>query len=143
MIWYNFFISLKQVKYKFFIFFLAKPDSSAILDENGRITKEQVPNSMRNYKPLEYDRLVYEGVLKTGSVPYLGTYGKIPEISFRVEDKEKSMKMAKKYNQHTIYDAEMGKDYDWEHGDQKDYDDPKNPYTLNPMYRKRNNPVNE
>ena len=59
---------------------------------------------MRKYTDLEYDQGAYDGVLRTGSKPYLGTFGSVPEISFNVDEKT-AMKMAKKYNQHSLFDV--------------------------------------
>jgi hypothetical protein len=56
----------------------------------------------RDYTPEEYDMYVYECVMRTGSVPYLGFYGNA-EISFKAKDYETAMGMAKDYNQRGIY----------------------------------------
>lgn len=58
---------------------------------------------MRDYHPDEYDQFVYECILRSNSIPYLGYFG-TPEISFIVQDKAIAKQMMKDYNQHSIYD---------------------------------------
>jgi hypothetical protein len=60
-------------------------------------------NVRRDYTPDEYDKYVYEGVSRTGSIPYLGTYGNA-EISFCAKDYETAMQMAEDYNQKSVFD---------------------------------------
>ena len=50
----------------------------------------------------EYDSIVEELIQKTGSQPYLGVFGDIPEISFRCDSKELAKEIAEKYNQVSI-----------------------------------------
>lgn len=40
----------------------------------------------------------------TGSPPYLGIYGGIPELSFRCETRDLALKIAARYNQSCIAD---------------------------------------
>jgi hypothetical protein len=57
----------------------------------------------RDYTPEEYDMYVYECVMRTGSVPYLGSYGN-PEMTFWTKDKELAEQMAEDYNQKSYFD---------------------------------------
>ena len=74
----------------------------------------------------EYDRTVEALIEETGSRPYLGVFGDIPEISFRCETKAKAREIAKRFNQVAIannrriaagiFDGRTfprNKDYDW------------------------------
>lgn len=74
----------------------------------------------------DYDRTVDEIAKETGSEPYLGVFGAIPEVSFRCDTLEKAMEIAKKYNQVSIadnariaadiwdsYTFPANPDYDW------------------------------
>ena len=74
----------------------------------------------------EYDKIVDELIKETGSEPYLGVFGNIPEISFRCDTYEQAMDIAKRYNQVSIADNEriahdifdmytfpQNPDYDW------------------------------
>jgi len=50
----------------------------------------------------EYDEIVNDIYWLTGSVPYIGVFGGIPEISFYVRTKKQARELAKKYNQVSI-----------------------------------------
>jgi hypothetical protein len=80
----------------------------------------------RDYTPQEYDDFVYEAMERSGSLPYLGTFGNA-EISFNAHDLDTAMKMAIDYNQHSIYDvaAPVGQD----------------PIIINPHYNREKNPT--
>lgn len=62
----------------------------------------------RDYTPEEYDAYVYECITRTGSMPYLGTYGN-PEISFNAKSKKVAIQMMKDFNQASIYYIKKGK----------------------------------
>ena len=62
----------------------------------------QAVNVRREYTSDEYDRYVYECIARTGSLPYLGSYGS-PEISFHAKDEEIAIQMAIDYNQKSIW----------------------------------------
>ena len=67
----------------------------------------KVVGERREYTPEEYDQYVYEGMTRTGSMPYLGSFGN-PEISFNASDINISIQMAEDFNQESIYDAAKG-----------------------------------
>ena len=50
----------------------------------------------------DYDRIVEELSEQTGSEPYLGVFGDIPEISFNCKSRKMAIEIAKKYNQVSI-----------------------------------------
>lgn len=56
-----------------------------------------------NYTDEEYDRLTNEVAARTQSRAYAGVYGE-PEVSFRCENLEDALKIAKEFNQESIYD---------------------------------------
>ena len=55
------------------------------------------------YTDDEYDAKVNEVAKQTGSRAQAGVYGE-PEVSFRVDDLDKAMEIAEKYNQISIWD---------------------------------------
>jgi hypothetical protein len=55
----------------------------------------------------DYDSAVDDLSKRLGSKPYLGKFGE-PEISFHCNDYDTCMKMATKYNQHSIFDWSKG-----------------------------------
>lgn len=50
----------------------------------------------------DYDRITEEMMKETGSKPYVGVFGGIPEISFVAKTKDQALRLAKKYNQVSI-----------------------------------------
>ena len=76
-------------------------------------------NVRRDYTSAEYDRYVYECIARTGSAPYLGSYGNA-EISFRAKDEETAIRMATDYNQKSIWNIRRKREkknprYNYEH----------------------------
>jgi len=74
----------------------------------------------------DYDDTVERLTKETGSRPYLGVFGDIPEISFRCDSYKKALEIAKRYNQVSIannkriaqgiFDSRTfphNKNYDW------------------------------
>lgn len=61
----------------------------------------------RDYTPEEYDSYVYECITRTGSMPYLGTYGN-PEISFNAKSKKAAIQIMEDFNQASYYDIKKG-----------------------------------
>lgn len=62
----------------------------------------------------EYDRITDEICKATGSKAYVGVFGGIPEISFRVNTLEEAMAIAEKYNQVSIADNARIADDIWD-----------------------------
>lgn len=52
----------------------------------------------------DYDATVEKIAAETGSKPYVGVFGGIPEVSFRCDTKEQALEIAKSYNQVSIAD---------------------------------------
>lgn len=55
----------------------------------------------------EYDKTVDEICQKTGSKPFVGYYGGIPEISFHCKSLKEAMDIGNKYAQHTVCNNEL------------------------------------
>ena len=68
---------------------------------NGEGFNKKVDNGLMLSDEM-YDSIVDELVEKTGSQPYLGVFGDIPEISFRCDSKKQAKEIAEKYNQVSI-----------------------------------------
>ena len=65
----------------------------------------KAPGVRRDYKDEEYDRYVYECSQRSGSMPFVGNYNGVAEISFNCKSKKEALKMAKDYNQESIFDV--------------------------------------
>lgn len=56
----------------------------------------------------DYDKAVADLGKSLGSKPYLGVFGREPEVSFHAKTLDDAFKLATKYNQHSVYDWAKG-----------------------------------
>lgn len=87
-------------------------------DENGKFKSH-----FGKYTEDSYDQEANDFINGNKLEPVVGNYDSDPELSGWTMDREKAMELAKKYNQESIYDAEMGE------------------IILNPYYDKTKNPM--
>ena len=87
-------------------------------DENGKFKSH-----FGKYTEDGYDQEANDFINGNKLEPVVGNYDSDPELSGWTMDREKAMELAKKYNQESIYDAEMGE------------------IILNPYYDKTKNPM--
>lgn len=87
-------------------------------DENGKFKSH-----FGKYTEESYDQEANDFINGNKLEPVVGNYDSDPELSGWTMDREKAMELAKKYNQESIYDAEMGE------------------IILNPYYDKTKNPM--
>ncbi len=87
-------------------------------DENGKFKSH-----FGKYTEESYDQEANDFINGNKLEPVVGNYDTDPELSGWTMDREKAMELAKKYNQESIYDAELGETI------------------LNPFYDKTKNPM--
>lgn len=87
-------------------------------DENGKFKSH-----FGKYTEDSYDQEANDFINGNKLEPVVGNYDSDPELSGWTMDREKAMELAKKYNQESIYDAELGE------------------VILNPFYDKTKNPM--
>lgn len=86
---------------------LEYPPRKAVLSDGWQVSFQTTASEGLDASPMpdeEYDATVEELSRLTGSPPYLGIYGDIPELSFRCETRELAMEIAARYNQSCIAD---------------------------------------
>lgn len=102
-----------------------KSGYSVSFHQNEPDDKGNWKSNYGRYSEEEYDDLVKEMQEKTGNAPNIGYFSGTPEISFWVDDPFTAVELAKKYNQKSIWDWSVEKEW------------------RNPKYNPKKNPMKE